>query len=237
MERRLACRPGCWEVLFVCDGCTDGTPDLLADLAHSSPLRVRILTYSPNRGKGFAVRTGLAAARGRYRLFTDVDLAYGWDDLRRVVQALRAGAGVAVASRAHPQSRTVLAPGLLPYVAWRQLQSEIFGWLVRRLLPQPHRDTQAGLKGLTERAAHALLPYLACDGFGFDCELLTAAWRLGIRVQEVPVCVRYERTGSTTSWATGLRMLRELGQIRRDWCATALPRRQPRAEAQATEAA
>ena len=73
--------PGDWEILFVCDGCTDGTSALLERLTRGERERVRVLDLRPNRGKGWAVRTGLSAARGRWRLFTDFDLAYGFDDV------------------------------------------------------------------------------------------------------------------------------------------------------------
>src|SRR5205085_8390000 len=76
--------PGNWEVLFVCDGCSDDSPGRLADWSRGHGGRVRVLTYAPNRGKGHAVRHGLAAAHGAWRLFTDVDLAYGFDDVLRV---------------------------------------------------------------------------------------------------------------------------------------------------------
>jgi hypothetical protein len=85
------------------------------------------------------------------------------------------------------------------------------------LLPIPHRDTQAGLKGLTAEAANHVLPRLTCDGFGFDCELLTACQKLGVPVTEIPVHVRYEDAASTTGAGTTLRMLRELWRIRRRW--------------------
>jgi hypothetical protein len=84
-------------------------------------------------------------------------------------------------------------------------------------LPVAQRDTQAGLKGMAAAAAERLVPHLACDGFGFDCELLTACARAGIRVEEVPVSVRYESTASTTGLRATVRMLRELWQIRRRW--------------------
>src|SRR5262249_55559538 len=73
-----------WEVLFICDGCTDGTPERLAGLCQALPQQVRFLSYAPNRGKGYAVRRGLLEARGPWRLFTDVDLAYSLDDVQRV---------------------------------------------------------------------------------------------------------------------------------------------------------
>lgn len=205
------------EVIFVCDGCTDGSAERLAARARSAPDGLRVLAHTPNRGKGYAVRRGLAAARGRYRLFTDIDLAYRLDDVLRVADSLRGGADVAIASRLHPESRLVLPPNLQGYAYRRHLQSMVFSALVRMVLPVPHRDTQAGLKGLSARAADLILPRLKSDGFEFDCELLTAAARLGFSVAEVPVCVRYHDAASTTGVGTMGRMIRQLWRIRRDW--------------------
>jgi dolichyl-phosphate beta-glucosyltransferase len=215
--------PGRWEVLFVCDGCTDGTPARLEQLIRDVPGPVRLLTYAPNRGKGYAVRRGLEAAAGQWRLFTDVDLAYSLDDVLRLAQALWAGAEVAVASRCHPDSRVVVPPRLQGYAYRRHLQSVLFTALARALLPVRQHDTQAGLKGLSAAVARQVLPRLRCDGFGFDCELLTACAHHGIPVTEVPVCLRYEDTLSTTSAAAVGRMVRELLRIRRDWCRPAAP--------------
>lgn len=211
---RTDARP--WEVLFVCDGCSDGTPDRLRQWASTIGDRVRVIAYVPNRGKGYAVRQGLQLATGQYRLFTDVDLAYSFDDVRRVVDKLEAGADVAIASRLHPDSRLLLPPRLQFYAYRRYLQGRFFSWLVRRLLPVTQADTQAGLKGMSARAAQSILPRLSCDGFGFDCELLAACTRLALRVVEVPVTVQLTDAKSTTA---GLRplvgMFRELCQIRR----------------------
>jgi hypothetical protein len=209
--------PGSWEILFVCDGCTDDTPGRLAELTRAEAQRVRVLSYPLNRGKGHAVRRGLLAAAGQWRLFTDVDLAYGFEDVVRLAQALQGGAEVAIGSRDHPDSRLLLPPQLQGYAFRRHLQSRVFGALVRWLLPLTQRDTQAGLKGMSAAAAERVLPYLRCDGFGFDCELLTACARLGVPVTEVPVCVRYETTASTTGLRTMARMIGELWKIRRSW--------------------
>jgi dolichyl-phosphate beta-glucosyltransferase len=211
-------RPDPWEALFVCDGCTDGTTDALQSLAaETNDPRLQVLAYAPNRGKGYAVRTGLLAARGAYRIFTDVDLAYGFGDVARLTDELKAGAAVAIASRDHPESEVTLPVRMLGYAYRRRLQSLVFGSAARLLLPVPHRDTQAGLKGLSAAAAEHVLPRLSCDGFGFDCELLTACVRLGVPVTEVPVRVRYDDAASTTGAGTTVRMLRDLWQIRRAW--------------------
>ncbi len=216
VEQFLREAPGSWEVLFVCDGCTDGTPERLAALTRGAE-DVRVLSHVPNRGKGYAVRHGLCEARGAWRLFTDVDLAYGFDDVLRLARALWDGAEVAVASRTHRDSRVVVAPALQGYAYRRHLQGLAFAAVARFLLPVAQRDTQAGLKGMTARAADRILPRLACDGFGFDCELLTACARHGLAVTEVPVCVRFEDRASTTSLGSVGRMVRELWCIRRAW--------------------
>jgi dolichyl-phosphate beta-glucosyltransferase len=213
----LRCAPGSWEVLFVCDGCTDGTAQHLTNLTREHSGLVRIVSYAPNRGKGYAVRHGLLAARGQWRLFTDVDLAYPFEEILRVAAALWTGAEVAIASRLHPHSRLLLPPSLQGYVYRRHLQSLVFSWLVRLLLPLGQRDTQAGLKGLSAHATQTLLPHLRCPGFEFDCELLTACARFGLPVTEVPVCVHYENRASTTTVYGMARMVRELWKIRRAW--------------------
>jgi hypothetical protein len=87
--------------------------------------------------------------------------------------------------------------------------------MVRWLLPLKQRDTQAGLKGLSAAAARLILPHLACDGFGFDCELLTLCVHYGLAIREVPVCVRYDDRASTTGFGAMRQMVKEIWRIRR----------------------
>jgi hypothetical protein len=134
-----------------------------------------------------------------------------------VADALRAGAAVAIASRSHPDSQMILPTRLQGYVYRRHLQSLAFSALVRLLLPLTQQDTQAGLKGVSAATAQLVLPHLTCDGFGFDCELLTACVRYGLTITEVPVCVRYEDRASTTNVVAISRMVRELWHIRHAW--------------------
>jgi dolichyl-phosphate beta-glucosyltransferase len=206
-----------WEVIFVCDGCTDGTPGQLRSLTEGSDAPVRVLEYSPNRGKGYAVRFGLQAGRGQYRIFTDVDLAYGFDDIERVARSLESGAPVAIASRDHRDSRLSLPTGLLGYAYRRYWKSQIFSWLARAILPLNQIDTQAGLKGMSADIVELIVPRLHSDGFELDCELLTACARQGIDVSEVPVCVRLHDSSSTTGLRATIQMVRALWRIRNAW--------------------
>jgi hypothetical protein len=212
----LAAR-GAWELVFVCDGCTDDAPDRLRQWSVRHGPGIQVIAYPHNQGKGHAVYQGLAAARGQWRIFTDIDLAYGFEDVQRLAERLRSGADAVVASRLHPDSRSHLPAALQAYMYRRHLQSKFFSFVVHWLLPLSVRDTQAGLKGFSARLLEQVLPHVRCRGFEFDCELLTACAWLGIPVEEVPVAVRYESGTSTTGVTDVLHMLRGVLRIRQAW--------------------
>lgn len=205
--------PGAWEVLYVCDGCSDGTPERLEELTANED-RVRVISYRPNQGKGHAVRVGLEAARGQWRIFTDVDLSYELDGVRRVLAKLQADADVVIGSRAHPESSFLVPLHLQDYAFKRRIQSWGFTTLVQTLLPLKCGDTQGGLKGFSARAVQTILPHLQCDGFAFDCELLLACQHCRLEVVEVPVCFHYRDT-TTTNLRKTIKMVRDLMTIGR----------------------
>src|SRR5205814_6828897 len=126
-------------------GCPEDSDVRLKAWARECRHDVRVVRSQTNRGKGHAVRRGLLRARGDYRIFTDVDLAYSTEMIESVAEQLEQGVDVVIASRAHRESEVTHAEGLADYVQKRNRQSQLFSMAVRSILRIGNRDPQAGL--------------------------------------------------------------------------------------------
>ncbi len=171
------------EAVVVDDGSTDGSAALIRTAARDHPFLTGIIYEGPNRGKGHATRLGVAAAAGELTLLTDVDLAASLADVDSLYRELRAGADVAVGSRA-------LSPSSAKTPLHRQCVGRIFNLVVRALTGLRIRDTQCGFKLLRTDVARELFKHQLTPGYAFDVELLMRAKRSGLQLSEV--AVRYQ---------------------------------------------
>jgi len=191
---------GCYEVIVVDDGSTDGLADELKRTAEQFP-QLRIVSHAENRGKGAAVRSGVAAARGRYVLFADADGATPIEEERRLRTPLQADADIAIGSR-----RVASAEVQRNRHPLRGLVGKSFAGLARLMLGLSVRDTQCGFKMFRHEVAARLFPQMREEGYYFDLELLILADRCGYRVIEVPINWA-DQPGSRMSFG------REVGQM------------------------
>ena len=184
LEEVLACFDGRgepYEVIVVDDGSTDDTAATVRNLArqHAS---LSLLALPRNHGKGAAVRAGMLAARGEYRLFTDADGATPIGELKRLEPVFAVGASVVIGSR-------VLVDPAVSVVARRHrvVAGRVFNWLVSRLGLRDVADSQCGFKAFRGDVADELFAALRTRGFGFDVEILLRAQQRGHRIVEVSV--------------------------------------------------
>jgi dolichyl-phosphate beta-glucosyltransferase len=156
------------------------------------------------------VRTGALAASGRTVAFTDADLAYHPRDLVAILEAVEAGADVAVGSRRHADTETLVEARTLRSVGGRAINL-----LTRVVLHGRYRDTQSGLKGFSREAAQQIFAHTKIDGFAFDIEVFHLVERYGLRLVEVPVTVTNSTRSSVHVVRDGLRLVGDLARIRR----------------------
>ena len=173
------------EIIVVDDGSTDGTAALVRDAGGqpAASVTLRVIQHERNRGKGAAVRTGALAAAGETILYLDADLATSPEETPKLLEALHAGADVAIGSRIRPGGGDMRAS----QPASRRIGGRLFAVVRRRLLLADVEDTQCGFKAFRRSAAQALFSRQQLDGWAFDAEILYLAQRLGFSVRQVPI--------------------------------------------------
>jgi dolichyl-phosphate beta-glucosyltransferase len=201
-------RPGDYEVIVVDDGSDDGTADLVADLAPNNA-RLRVLRYTPNRGKGHAVRYGMLRAQGRFLLFCDADLATPIEEVETLFARLDEAHPIAIGSRDTPGATLTRRQSLL-----RETSGKLFNRCVQALAVPGIRDTQCGFKLFTREAARDVLSRCRVDNFSFDVEILYLARRRGHGIAEVPVRWAHQEGSKVRLLRDGWRMLKTLWRIR-----------------------
>lgn len=195
------------ELIVVLDGGRAGARQEIAGVAAGRP-DVRVIDNGRNRGKGYAVRQGVQASRGRFVIFADADLSLPIEDAERFLDALRGGADLAIGSRALPESRE---EGEQQPV--RHQLSRAFNWLVQAVAVPGLRDTQCGFKAFDGGKARALFRVQRVDGFGFDVEVLRIAMRWSYRIVEVAVTCEYHASSSVRRLRDGAAMLVDVARI------------------------
>lgn len=186
-----------YEIIVVDDGSSDNTMGEALRVAENP--EVKVVGYSRNMGKGFAIKYGIQYVTGDIAVFLDSDLEVNYKDLRSYIEALRY-ADLAVASKWHPRSKVQAS-------FMRRFLSLGFHSLVRLLTGLKVSDTQSGLKACKTKVLRRILHLLSVKKYAFDVELLTVAQLLRVKIIELPVEIKLSASFSVRAI---LRMLIDL---------------------------
>ncbi|NLN77695.1 MAG: glycosyltransferase family 2 protein [Armatimonadetes bacterium] len=193
-----------YEIVVVDDGSTD-------DTVGAVPVddRVKTISYEINRGKGHAVRMGIAASHGEYVAFSDADLSAPIEEITKLFDAISSGADVAIGSRAMQQSKLLMRQPL-----YRELGGKTLNLAIQILAVPGIRDTQCGFKLFKGDLARRIFKECILDGWGFDVEALYLARRLGCSIAEVPIRWAHSADSKISPFSAGLQVLKDLVRIR-----------------------
>ena len=183
LEERLN-QLGCdWELLVVNDGSTDASREI-AERTASDKSRVKIISYSPNRGRGYALRQGFAAARGKYIITTEADMTWGADIIDRLYRALiETGSDIVIASPHLPGGR-------LEAVPFKRVFLSKYG---NKLLTMAVPGDLTMISGMTRAYRREVIESISLesDRKEIHLEIISKALSLGFKVKEIPAVLSW----------------------------------------------
>jgi glycosyltransferase involved in cell wall biosynthesis len=158
----------------------------------------KFISYAQNRGKGYALRRGIEAARSPYIIYTDIDFPYTVAAICNMYYCLKNNYAEVVMGVREDSYNQQLSP-------LRRIASGTCNFLNRVILKLPYRDVQSGLKGMNAIGRELFLK-TTIDSFLFDTEFIwmTTAYS-NIRLQAIPIALRDDISFTNMSSAVYIR--------------------------------
>jgi dolichyl-phosphate beta-glucosyltransferase len=172
-----------YEVLIVVEKSSDGTLEIASGIA-SQQAHFQVIDNRVQKGKGYAVRSGINLARGEFVFYMDADLSVPlaevsaflrhWEEYPRI--------DVLIGNRRHALSRITRRQAWL-----RRTMGQAFNKILHGCGLAPLHDTQCGFKAFRRVACREIFSRQTLNGFAFDVEVLLLAERLGCQIADLPV--------------------------------------------------
>ena len=196
------------EVIVVENGSTDRTLEIAQGFAERQE-NLRVI-HTDERGKGLAVKRGMLAACGEFRLFADADFSMPVPEIDRFLPPTLPDFDIAIASRETDGAVRYGEPFR------RHLSGRIFNALIRLVVLPGLEDTQCGFKCFRASVVEEIFPLQTMPGWSFDVELLYIARRKGYRIQEIGIPWYFNPDTKVSLVHDSLRMASDLFTIRRN---------------------
>lgn len=187
------------QILIVDDGSTDGTRDLIRRL-YSKSRDLRAIFHDRNRGKGGAVRTGIASAEGDAILIQDADMEYDPKDYPKLIEAMRANGVNAVYGSRFLDKKKVTSP-------FHRSVNALLTGLTNLCFGSQLTDMETCYKLVRTPLLRSLA--LSSQAFDIEVEITAKLLKRGERILEVPI--RYKgrsyHEGKKIGWKDGVHAL------------------------------
>lgn len=195
MVQTILLLPVPYDILIIDDGSPDGTADIVRSLQPSTPKRLFMIERKGKQGLGTAYIMGFQWAIDKKYDFIfemDADFSHNPQDLMILHQACIDGADLAIGSRYKSGVNVVNWP------MGRVLMSYCASMYVRFITGMNIYDTTAGFKCYRRHVLEAIdLEKIKFRGYAFQIEMKFTAWKLGFRIEEVPIVFTDRREGTS----------------------------------------
>lgn len=208
MLENLAKLPEEWELIIVNDGSTDGSLDIARELAEDHP-NLRLVSYTCNRGRGYALRTGMSEAQGDVVITTEIDGSWGADIALRIREAFKC----------HPDADIVIASphlkeGGYRNVPFKRVFFSTWGNYIIRAGLTSRVTMNTGMTRGYKREILLSLPLFE-NGKEIHLEIVNKALAFGYRIVEIPAILEWQCHRPQTAGVPGAEVRRSSTRIGR----------------------
>ncbi len=198
-----------FEIILVNDGSTDETATVLKEVQSKlSDIPIRIIEYWPNRGKGFAVKTGILAAQGQKIVQSDADFSVDLEEAIKFIEKLDEY-DLVIGSKKHEATQSLRHQSVA-----RRFLGKGFTQLTNLWLGINFSDITCGLKAFRQEAAKEIFSQQRLKRWAYDAEILFLATKKGYKILELPVRWHHVEGSKVMPFLDIIRSFKELLAIR-----------------------
>jgi len=197
-----------FEMILVNDGSTDRTRDVLERVKKKySSLAIEIVSYPQNRGKGYAVKTGVLGAQGEKIAVMDADFSVELEEMLKFLEKLDQH-DIVIGTKKHAFSQSDKHQKLT-----RRILGKGFTLLANVLLGIHFSDITCGLKAFRADVAKTIFARQRMERFSYDAEILFLAKRISCNIAELPIKWHHVEGGTVSALKETARSLKDLAAI------------------------